>query len=202
MVRQKALQYIGGCILAIVLMVSVILLHRLKAASEQNVVTIGKVKIALMETEEDSPEDSDSSEQVEYVEPGQRIIKNSSIAVLEDSQPAYLRAKLIVTGLNESQKRELMETFSVETGWILNSEDGYYYYQQEVKAGEQIPFFNRMVVPERWEIINKNLMFQMDILAEAVEADKVIIDKTDAAEISDWLSYEKMSEIKSDVLNY
>lgn len=202
MMRQRMLKVIGGCILAVVFFASGILMQRLRAASDQNVVTIGRVKIALVENQEDNPEDSEDGSAVEYVKPGQGIIRNSSILVLENSQPAYLRARLIITGLNVSQERELMESFAVEDDWVLNPEDGYYYYQYKVSAEDQIPFFDHIVVPERWENIGRKILFQIDVFAEAVEAEKVVTDTSDTAGISNWISYEKMSEAKSDVLNY
>lgn len=144
-----------------------------------NVVTMGKVDISLTEPTfgAENPENHISD-----VVPGQIITKDPTITVAEDSQPAYLRAKIefkqgeqvmdekLASELEALLKDSDGNLLTASTMW-LKGDDGYYYYQEAVDPGDSILLFNSVTIPETWENDVRNMEFDIVISAEAIQAE-------------------------------
>lgn len=164
--HQRTLKKIGFCmVLAAVLLTGIF--FRSMGQDEANVLTRGRVKIRM----EDAGEGQGSGQEPEivYVNPGEEISQNTMITVSEDSRPAYLRVALVTYGLNARQKQELSGQVKTGEGWEWNREDGYFYYEYQVKAGEEIPFCCRITIPEGWRLLEEQPVFHFQVMAEAVE---------------------------------
>uniref|UniRef100_UPI004057A710 SipW-dependent-type signal peptide-containing protein n=1 Tax=Acetatifactor sp. TaxID=1872090 RepID=UPI004057A710 len=150
--------------------------------AEVNVITMGHVDVDLDEPNFDTPVDDpstpdvDESEEekdntIEDVMPGQRIVKDPTITVAEGSDDAYIRAKVEFTGLTEEQADELLANINIDdTAWYLG-EDGYYYYNLRMTAGDSAVLFDEVVIPETWGNEVVDLTFEILVSAEAIQAD-------------------------------
>lgn len=147
-----------------------------------NVITMGHVDVELDEPNFDKPVDDpttpdvDESEEekdntIEDVTPGQKIVKDPTITVAEDSEDAYVRATVDFTGLTAEQEAALLANINIDdTVWYL-AEDGYYYYNAKLTAGESVQLFTEVVVPETWGNEVADLTFEIIVSAEAIQAD-------------------------------
>lgn len=135
-----------------------------------NVITMGHVDVELDEPNFDT-EDGEDDKTIEDILPGETIVKDPTITVGKDSKDAYIRAKIEFTGLDDNQQVELLNNINVDTTvWYL-AEDGYYYYNAMVKAGSKVVLFDEVVIPQEWGNEVANLKFEINVSAEAIQAD-------------------------------
>ena len=150
-----------------------------------NVVTMGHVEIEL-----DEPQFSEENENntIEDVVPNQEITKDPTITVVAGSESCYLRAKIEISEtLNAEQAAELLENINIGEKWVL-SEDGYYYYQNKVEKSDKdqkVVLFDKVVIPELWGNEVANLTFEINVSAEAIQADNFVPTETDG-KITGW----------------
>lgn len=163
--KQRGLRRLGLGLVLAAMGVFALLWHHIQTSECKNVMTKGRVKISLQDL--DGQEEAES--EVEYIKPGDTISRSLQISVEEGSQPAYLRVWLATYGLNARQKEELVEGIILEEGWNWNERDGYFYYQGQILEGEEIVFSCRMTIPESWELLEEQPVFQFQVMAEAVE---------------------------------
>lgn len=135
-------------------------------ADAKNTITMGHVDIDL--DEPNFPEDKE----IENVIPGDVITKDPTITVAEDSESAYIRAKVILDNkLSDEQKSELLANINIDTDkWYLNADDGYYYYNSIVSAGDSVILFDKVVIPETWGNGVADMSFTIDVFAEAIQS--------------------------------
>lgn len=150
-----------------------------------NVVTMGHVEIEL-----DEPQFSEENENntIEDVVPNQEITKDPTITVVAGSESCYLRAKIEISEtLTAEQTAELLENINIGEKWVL-SEDGYYYYQNKVEKSDKdqkVVLFDKVVIPELWGNEVANLTFEINVSAEAIQADNFVPTETDG-KITGW----------------
>ncbi len=170
-IRFKA---VGAMIFLLLLSVEAILISQLRSHAGQKVITMGDVAITVREPEYERREQKEKETEeritVESVKPGEDILRDPTIYVGENSERAYLRIQVVVKGLTEYQKRDLLEQLAFAEGWNYNPEDGYFYYRKSVTGGEQILCFDRIHIPEQWEGIGEIPYFQISVVAEAVQS--------------------------------
>lgn len=148
-----------------------------------NVITMGHVDIDLDEPEFD--EEAGDDKTITDITPGQKITKDPTITVDEDSADAYLRATITFEGLTDgtnntkNQISELLANINIDTevseaspaAWYYNSEDGYYYYNTKVSAGNSVELFTEVEIPASWGNEVADLTFKIIVSAEAIQAD-------------------------------
>lgn len=127
-----------------------------------NVVTMGKVDIALTENEVRYDETQNkyvideskpvTTEGLEFsdVLPGETVPKNPTITIQKGSADCYIRAKVTVqtdkeSTITEEEIREMEDSIRTmvekedlsgrESMWYFNETDGYYYYNEKLIAG-------------------------------------------------------------------
>jgi len=155
--------------------------------AEMSVVTMGHVDITLEE-----PQFSEANEdnKIEHVVPNQKITKDPTITVVKGSESCYLRAKIEVSdSLSETQGAELLANINVGNDWIL-AEDGYYYYQNKVEKADEdqkVVLFDTVVIPELWGNEVANLTFEINVSAEAIQADNFTPNTVDGV-INGWFT--------------
>lgn len=141
-----------------------------------NTITMGHVDIDLDEPNYDpddpnTPEDEGEDNTITDIIPGEVITKDPTITVAQGSADAYLRASITLgDNLNETQKAELLAGIEINDGWVL-AEDGYYYYQSKVTAGDSAVLFNEVTIPATWGNEVADLTLTIDVAAEAIQAD-------------------------------
>ena len=128
--------------------------------------TWGDVEVVLRE----SPEDESG---LVWVEPGQVIDRSASIEIMEGSGAACLRVRILFSGLDVRQRRELEEGIFLAPGWEKNSEDSCYYYQEAANEGEAISVFDGIQVPEEWSYLEDKPDFEVTVVAQAAEYEGV-----------------------------
>lgn len=134
-----------------------------------NVITMGKVNVEL--TEPKFSENTSNSNKMNEVVPNQSIEKDPTITVLEDSSDAYIRAKISFKGLTEAQVQDLEANIHFIDGWEKQV-DGYYYFQTaKLTAGDSVVLFDSLVIPDKWGNEISSLTFEINIVAEAIQAD-------------------------------
>jgi predicted ribosomally synthesized peptide with SipW-like signal peptide len=162
-----------------------------------NVVTMGNVKITLTE-----PEFADATNSAYHVEfmPGDVIAKDPTITNIGDND-AYIRCKVTVeggsseeAGLNETEKKELLQNLNINADdWVLAG-DGYYYYQHilpKASSGSSAStlLFNQVKIPLNWGSPDSQMNskhFKVIISAEAIQADHFTPTKDDDNKIVAW----------------
>ncbi len=150
-----------------------------------NVVTMGHVNIEL-----DEPEFSAANEDntITNVVPNQTITKDPTITVVAGSESCYLRAKIDITELNADQTADLLENTNIGEDWVL-AEDGYYYYQNAVSKSDEdqtVDLFDTVVIPAEWGNEVADLTFEINVSAEAVQADNFTPETDEAGVINGW----------------
>ena len=150
-------------------------------------VSLGKVNISITETtsEQDANvitnEDGDITG-ITYsdIMPGDKISKEPIVIVENDSSDAYIRAKIVVEGIDGAYSEQdglsdYLEQITFNTkdcDWIL-SEDGYYYYQKIVDSNEnnRISVFTETNIPTSWGAEIRNKSFAVKVHAEAIQSE-------------------------------
>ena len=150
-----------------------------------NVVTMGHVNIEL-----DEPEFSAANEDntITNVVPNQTITKDPTITVVAGSESCYLRAKIDITELNADETADLLENTNIGEDWVL-AEDGYYYYQNAVSKSDEdqtVDLFDTVVIPAEWGNEVADLTFEINVSAEAVQADNFTPETDEAGVINGW----------------
>lgn len=142
------------------------------SASAENVITMGHVDIEVTE-----PGFHYENNTITNVVPNQVIVKDPTITVDEESEDCYVRAKITMEGLTEKQQKQLLAGINVNADekaennkWFPGS-DGYYYYNEKLKAEDSVKLFTKVTIPENWgnEVVDSS--FQIVVSAEAVQAD-------------------------------
>ena len=136
--------------------------------STLNTVTMGNVKITL--TEPQFSEDTDNTNTIANVVPNQVIDKDPTIANVGKND-AYIRVMLDYEGLTETQAQEVEALLNIDgENWIKGA-DGYYYYQNVLAAGaDPVVLFTKLTIPN-WGNVIKDTTFEVEVTAEAVQAD-------------------------------
>ena len=117
--------------------------------------------------------------------PNQRITKDPTILVKQDSQPAYIRAKIDIPELEGEAEEELLKGININSRWVKGEND-YYYFQNIVNPGEEVKFFTKVTIPSTWNNDYVNKKFQINVTAEAIQADNFEPNRNDLNEISGW----------------
>lgn len=167
-----------------------------------NVVTMGHVDIELDEPNYQPGEDG----VYENVVPNMTITKDPTITVEEGSEDCYVRAKLEITGLeglvkdNTTYADMLLAGININTeDWYLG-EDGYYYYNEKMEAGDSVSLFTTVKIPEKWgnEVVGRE--FDIVVSAEAIQFDNFAPTTNDNGMITAW-KYEDGSAITAETYN-
>lgn len=134
-----------------------------------NVITMGKVKITLIE-KTDATGEKEYTDGISYqgIRPGDVVSKRPIIKVASDSQPAYIRVKVNANSSDTELSRHLSELGYDTTGWKYIN--GYYYYPSVVSAGTNLTLFTKVSIPAGWGNLLAGKTFRIDITAEAVQA--------------------------------
>lgn len=154
----------------------------------QNTFTMGHVDIELEEPKWDL-EHPDGA--ITNVVPNQVITKDPTITLAEGSESAYIRANVEIVGLDEEKEADLLAAVKAaveEEVWTFGN-DGKFYLNYEVdkeNAGQKLVLFDHIVIPAAWgnEIADKT--FEINVTAEAIQADNFIPDRDDSGHIVGW----------------
>ena len=150
-------------------------------------VNLGKVNITITERTNDTDASVQKDESgivtgIKYtgIMPGDTISKEPIVIVENDSSDAYIRAKIVVEGIDGAYSEQdglsdYLEQITFNTkdcDWIL-SEDGYYYYQKIVDSNEnnRISVFTETNIPTSWGAEIRNKSFAVKVHAEAIQSE-------------------------------
>lgn len=154
--------------------------------SKSNVVTMGKVDGTL--TESNVPKDA-KGQKYDNVKPGDTIKKDPKVTLAKDSENAYVRLKVDYKGLNKEQCADLDSAIksALNKGWVLG-DDGYYYYNEILKAKESTTAFKSFDIPASWGNEMADLTFYVNVTAEFIQAEHFTPKYTDETKkvIADW----------------
>lgn len=165
MKNKKLISMVVAIALVAVIGVGATLAYFTDKEETTNVITMGHVDIDL-----DEPNyEGDDNNEVKDIEPGQKITKDPTITVAEGSQDAYVRATIAYGNLTDAQIADL--AIEINDGWYFNEEDGYYYFNAKLAAGESATLFDKVVIPETWGNDEADLSFTITVNAEAIQAD-------------------------------
>ena len=183
--KKKLIPLLSAVALVAVIGVGSTLAYFTDNDAANNVVTMGHVNIEL-----DEPEFSAENENntIKNVVPNQTITKDPTITVEAGSESCYLRAKIEITELNAEQIADLLENTNIGEDWVL-AEDGYYYYQNSVSKSNEdqtVDLFDTVVIPAEWGNEVADLTFEINVSAEAVQADNFTPETDEAGVINGW----------------
>ena len=151
-----------------------------------NVITTGKVNIALQEWANE--ERTKPFENIEGVMPGNEITK---IALVKNTgtAPAWIRVKIDIAVTKQIDKEPVLLSsdkviLNIDTeSWKLK-EDGYYYYQKALAADELTePIFTSVLFDRSMNNAYQNSTASVDVFAEAVQTAN---NGANAEEASGW----------------
>lgn len=182
MKNKKLITIIASLALVAVIGIGTTLAYFTDNDAAKNVITMGHVDIEL--TEPNFPEDKE----VENIKPGDVIVKDPTITVADDSEDAYVRLELKVTGdISDAQKAQLLEKDEdgqykylqvIDTAKWQQAGD-YFYYNGILKAGDEVVLFEKVCIPAEWDNSVADKTFNIELKAEAIQAENVTPD-TDA----------------------
>lgn len=142
--------------------------------TKQNVITLGKVDGSLNETTDD-PDAEETPDGIEYdkIKPGQDLSKIPTVTLADDSEDAYLRMQVNISGLEAfNGYAEAVEAgLDIGTDWVKGT-DGYYYYQKRMTKSEtSSAIFTTVKIPNEWGNEVAEATFTIDLQAELIQAD-------------------------------
>lgn len=136
----------------------------------QNVITMGSLKMELVELNEDGK----PWEDVENIVPGMEVTKKAYVEN-NGSVDFYTRVKITTRYVNEQGKKlpELntgLVELNLSEDWKLD-EDGFYYYTESVKPGEETePLFTTVTFSTEMGNEYQNVKVIIDLDAQAVQS--------------------------------
>lgn len=136
-----------------------------------NVITSGKIDIALREWADDAHTKPYPGDTLEGAMPGDTVTK---IVQVENicAHPAFIRVKVALE-LRSAEDEVLPEAISLdinETDWFLG-EDGYYYYKEALPAGKTTePLFTRAEFDAAMDNRYRGCTAKIDVTAYAVQS--------------------------------
>lgn len=185
MKMKKMISILSAVALVAVIGVGSTLAYFTDKDEAKNVISMGNVDVDL---EEPIFSEENEDNTIEDVVPNQSIVKDPTITVKADSESCYLRAKIEITELDEEHVAQLMEGINVGSDWVL-SDDGYFYFQNKVeKNGEDQKFviFDTVVIPAVWGNEVADLTFEINVTAEAIQADNFTPEVDENNVINGW----------------
>lgn len=195
MKNKKLLTAAASVALVAVVGVGATLAYFTDSEEQTNVVNMGHVDIDLTETS-----NSDNAVMIEDgiqfydVMPGDIISKIPTITVAEGSQSAYVRMKMTISAPEDSEitqddiyllEGRLRSEITDNTGWYYSTEDGYYYYNAGLQAGQHVDFFDTVTIPAEWTNNTADETFTIELQAEAIQQDNVTVE-TNGNLITGW----------------
>lgn len=186
MKKKSLVSLLAAVCLVAVIGVGSTLAYFTDSDAANNVVTMGHVDIEL-----DEPQFSAENENntIENVVPNQEITKDPTITVLAGSESCYLRASIEISDtLTAGQAEQLLANINVGDEWVLSA-DGYFYFQNKVEkaeADQEVVFFDSVVIPETWGNEVADMTFEINVTAEAIQADNFEPATTEDGVISGW----------------
>lgn len=167
--RKRKIALVTTVAILAVIMIGGTLAYFTDRGETTNVVTFGKVNIELTEPKFEAF--TNQTNTINDVYPGQTIEKDPTITVVKDSSEAYIRAKITYNGqLTKEQQAELERNLNIKAGWS-KAEDGYYYYRNLVKPAHSVLLFDKVMIPANWDNTCAEKRFEINITAEAIQAD-------------------------------
>jgi len=172
--KKKLLTMILALVLIGAVGVGATLAYFTDKAETTNVVTMGHVDIELTENNQEPGEGMTFTDVV----PNQELAKDPTITVAEGSLDCYVRATITVEGLDGLTAEDgttyadkiLADALNIDTTKWFAATDGYYYYNTEMSAGDDVKLFTTVTIPEMWgnEVAGKE--FKIKVTAEAIQA--------------------------------
>ena len=155
-----------------------------------NTVTMGHVDITLTEESEGEHKGEEIESGLEFsnIVPGDVLSKEPVITVADDSENCYLRAKVVIDGLDEidgDYSDELLANIDINGKQWKLGDGGYFYYQSEVTAEDVVTLFTTVTIPTAWGNEVADADFTIAITAEAIQADNFTPATTDGV-ITGW----------------
>lgn len=166
-----------------------------------NTVSMGDVKISLTE-----PAFKDSG-----IVPGETILKVPTVNNI-GSHNAYIRCKLDVqvpdvipdevykAAKAVTPRAQLINGIAFGADdesakkWVL-ADDGFYYYQDMLPVGESVELFRSVTVPAVWNNAFANKSFQINVTAQAIQADHYTPALNAQNQITSWTYGGSSSEV-------
>lgn len=187
MKNKKLKTLVGSLALVGAIAVGATLAYFTDSQEAVNTITMGHVDIDLEEP--NFPDDKE----IDDVTPNQEITKDPTIIVKADSEDMYLRAKIELTGFDgikdaDKHKEELLDQINIQPGWNLAA-DGYYYFKYVVgktNVDQSIVFFDKVTIPANWGNEVADLTFNINVTAEAIQADNFTPETDDNGNIVGW----------------
>lgn len=187
MKNKKLKTLVGSLALVGAIAVGATLAYFTDSQEAVNTITMGHVDIDLEEP--NFPDDKE----IDDVTPNQEITKDPTIIVKADSEDMYLRAKIELTGFDgikdaDKHKEELLDQINIQPGWNLAA-DGYYYFKYVVgktNVDQRIVFFDKVTIPANWGNEVADLTFNINVTAEAIQADNFTPQTDDNGNIVGW----------------
>jgi len=186
MKKRIAVKTAGAILLFLSLAVEGMMIGRVQGSAPVYVITLGDVSAVLTGPEHAGTEEpTEPVTVIENPRPGQIICQEPTVCMGEDSAPAYLRARILVSGMSEQQAEEIRLGLEQPEGWHYNFEDGYYYYKNAVSSKEKIPVFQRIHIPVHWK---KTDRLQINVTVEAVEASSLTPRVDAECRLTGWIT--------------
>ncbi len=161
--------------------------------SAENVITLGKVDGDLDEPlwDENNPDG-----EIGNVNPGDKIVKDPTLTLKDDSEDAYARFKVTFSGdITADQTKELKflkvtgqnEDGSEKTEEVTFDADGYFYVQDILTAGDSYKLFDYVVIPaQTWGNEMAEKTFNINVVVELIQADNFTPVKDAGDNITGW----------------
>lgn len=147
----------------------------------QNVFTLGKVDGELDEPKWD---DNNPDGEIKNVQPGDKIVKDPTLTMADDSEEAYARFLVTYEGITAEQFTEL-KFLKGETEVKFDA-NGYFYVQKPLKAGDSYELFDSVVIPSTWGNEMAEAQFKINVVVELVQAKNFTPEKDADGVITGW----------------
>lgn len=177
MKNKKLVLGLGAVALVATLTIGGTMAYFTDADEAQNVFTMGKVDGELTEPTWDE-NDTDDDGTIENVKPGDVIEKDPTLTLADDSEDAYVRFHVSFVNLTDEQADEIV--FEKDGSEVVIGEDGYFYVEDIMSAGDEYVLFDTVVIPTSWGNEMASAKFEINVKAEMIQADNFTPDFTSA----------------------
>lgn len=182
--RKKLTAVVASVALVAVLGIGGTLMYFTDRDEKTNVIKMGKVDGSLEENTDD-PNAEKGDDGITYTDPtnpGDTLSKIPTVQITTDSEDAYVRVKIDISGLSDitnaegTEYKDILEAgLNIGSQWTKGS-GGYYYYNVKLsnkEGGQKVtdPLFTEVKIPADWgnEVAEKEV--RINLQAELIQAD-------------------------------
>ncbi len=147
-------------------------------SDSKNIIQMGNVKIEVVERMTNPADPTGAL--IDYADPQERLLPGTTVSKIVSvknvgDNPCFVRVNLALGAVNLASPTDLGDVRIVlndNAGWVLNAEDGEYYYTAALAPGEETaPLMTGVELKKEMGNEYANATLNVDVAAQAVQSE-------------------------------